>query len=125
LQPVSPGVLLLILSYCQCWQVPCNPFLLIPEPVKPVHIRSCVSSISITIYVQISPGVPLLITQTWTSKTSKIFCYLTLHSVTFSILADRMMKKKLIASGSASPECTPFKDLTNILTAPNHAGISS
>jgi hypothetical protein len=48
-----------------------------------------------------------------------------LHFQSSNAYADQRMKKKLIATGSASPECTPFKDLTNILSEPNHAGILS
>jgi hypothetical protein len=35
------------------------------------------------------------------------------------------MKNILVATGSASRESTPFKDITNSISEPNHAGIST
>jgi hypothetical protein len=37
--------------------------------------------------------------------------------------ANPKMKNKIVASGSVSRKSTPFKDLTNSLSEPNHAGI--
>jgi hypothetical protein len=35
------------------------------------------------------------------------------------------MKNNFVATGSASRESTPFKDLTNTISEPSHAGIST